>query len=199
MTQENIAITGEPITDAMCRFTVDQPVYPEKSFYFGSKEQAEGSALAERLFAIEGVKGVQVSHNQVTVRKVGMDEWSVVGKQIGAAIRAFLATNEPVVSDELRQKIPSTDKIRESVQQVLDTEINPSVAEHGGMIKLIDVKENVVYIQMGGGCQGCGQADVTLKYGIETAIRAVVDGVGDILDVTDHAAGRNPYYVPSEK
>ena len=199
MTQENVAITGEPITDAMCRFTVDQPVYPEKSFYFGSKEQAEGSALAERLFAIEGVKGVQVSHNQVTVRKVGMDEWSVVGKQVGAAIRAFLATNEQVVSDELRQKIPSTDKIRESVQQVLDTEINPSVAEHGGMIKLIDVKENVVYIQMGGGCQGCGQADVTLKYGIETAIRAAVDGVGDILDVTDHAAGRNPYYVPSEK
>ncbi len=193
MTQENIAITGEPITDAMCRFTVDQPVYPEKSFYFGSKEQAEGSALAERLFAIEGVKGVQVSHNQVTVRKVGMDEWSVVGKQVGAAIRAFLATNEPVVSDEVRQRIPPSDKIRESVQQVLDEEINPSVADHGGMIRLIDVKENVVYIQMGGGCQGCGQADVTLKYGIETAIRAAVDGVGDILDVTDHAAGRNPY------
>ncbi len=199
MTQETVAITGEPITDAMCRFTVDQPVYPEKSFYFGSKEQAEGSALAERLFAIEGVKGVQVSHNQVTVRKVGMDDWPVVGKQVGDAIRAFLATNEPVVSDELRQKIPPTDKIRESVQQVLDTEINPSVAEHGGMVKLIDVKENVVYIQMGGGCQGCGQADVTLKYGIETAIRAVVDGVGDILDVTDHASGRNPYYVPSAK
>ena len=199
MTQENVAITGEPITDAMCRFTVDQPVYPEKSFYFGSKEQAEGSALAERLLAIEGVKGVQVSHNQVTVRKVGMDDWPVVGKQVGAAIRAFLATNEPVVSDELRQKIPPSDKIRESVQQVLDTEINPSVAEHGGMVKLIDVKENVVYIQMGGGCQGCGQADVTLKYGIETAIRAAIDGVGDILDVTDHAAGRNPYYVPSAK
>ena len=199
MTQEDVAITGEPITDAMCRFTVDQPVYPDKSFYFGSKEQAEGSALAERLFAIEGVKGVQVSHNQVTVRKTGIDEWSVVGKQVGAAIRAFLATNEPVVSDEMRQKIPPSDTIKERVQQVLDTEINPSVAGHGGMVKLIDVKENVVYIQMGGGCQGCGQADVTLKYGIETAIRAAVEGVGDILDVTDHAAGRNPYYVASAK
>jgi Fe-S cluster biogenesis protein NfuA len=199
MTQDNVAITGEPITDAMCRFTVDQPVYPDKSFYFGSKEQAEGSALAERLFAIEGVKGVQISHNQVTVRKTGVDEWPVIGKQVGAAIRAFLATNEPVVSDEVRQKIPPSDDIRERVQQVLDSEINPSVAGHGGMVRLIDVKDNVVYIQMGGGCQGCGQADVTLKYGIETAIRAAVDGVGDILDVTDHAAGRNPYYVPSAK
>ena len=54
MTQDDVAITGEPITDDMCRFSVDRPVYPEKSFYFGSKEQAEGSALAERLFAIEG-------------------------------------------------------------------------------------------------------------------------------------------------
>ena len=199
MTQDDVAITGEPITDAMCRFSVDRPVYPEKSFYFGSKEQAEGSALAERLFAIEGVKGVQVSHNQVTVRKTGMAEWSVIGKQIGNAIRAFLATGESVVSDEVRQKLPSEEEIRERVQQVLDTEINPSVAGHGGMIKLIDVKENVVYIQMGGGCQGCGQADVTLKFGIEASIRAVVDGVGDILDVTDHASGRNPYYVPSAK
>ena len=199
MTQENVAITGEPITDAMCRFTVDRPVYPEKSFYFGSKEQAEGSALAERLFAIEGVKGVQVSHNQVTVSKTGMDEWSVLGKQVGAAIRAFLSSGEPAVSDEVRQRIPPVEEIKARVQQVLDTEINPSVAEHGGMVTLIDVKDNVVYIQMGGGCQGCGQADVTLKFGIEIAIRAAVDGVGDILDVTDHASGRNPYYAASEK
>ncbi len=199
MTQENVAITGEPITDAMCRFSVDRPVSPEKSFYFGSKEQAEGSALAERLFAIDGVRGVQVSHNQVTVRKAGMDEWSVIGKQVGAAIRDFLSSGESAVSDKFREAIPSTDEIRERVQDVLDTEINPSVAEHGGVIRLIDVKDNVVYIQMGGGCQGCGQADVTLKFGIETAIRAAVDGVGDILDVTDHASGRNPYYVPSAK
>ena len=199
MTQDDVAITGEPITDAMCRFTVDRPVYSEKSFYFGSKEQGEGSALAERLFAIEGVKGVQVSHNQVTVRKTGMAEWPVIGKQIGAAIRVFLSAGEPAVAGGVRQKIPPADEIKERVQQVLDTEINPSVAEHGGMVRLIDVKDNVVYIQMGGGCQGCGQADVTLKFGIEAAIRDAIDGVGDILDVTDHAAGRNPYYVPSAK
>ena len=199
MMQDDVAITGEPITDAMCRFTVDRPVYPEKSFYFGSKVQAEGSALAERIFAIDGVKSVQVSHNQLTIRKDGTDEWPVIGKQIGAAIRAFLSAGEPVVSDAAREKIPPSDVIRERVQEVLDTDVNPSVAGHGGVIRLIDVKDNVVYLQMGGGCQGCGQANVTLKFGIETAIRAAVDGVGDILDVTDHASGRNPYYVPSAK
>jgi Fe-S cluster biogenesis protein NfuA len=199
MTEDHIAITGEPITDAMCRFTVDRPVYPEKSFYFGDKEQADGANLAERLFAIEGVRGVQISHDQVTVRKAGMAEWPVIGKEIGNAIREFIASDQPAVSDEIRQRIPSVEEIKERVQQVIDAEINPSVSQHGGMIRLIDVKENVVYIQMGGGCQGCGQADVTLKYGIETAIRAAIDGVGDILDVTDHASGRNPYYVPSNK
>ena len=199
MTQADVAIKGEPITDAMCRFTVDQPVYPEKSFYFGSKEQAEGSILAERLFAIDGVRGVQISHNQVTVRKTGMDEWPLIGKQVGSAIRAFLSSGEPAVSDEVRQSIPPTDEIRERVQQVLDAKINPEVAQHGGVVTLIDVKDNVVYIQMGGGCQGCGQADVTLKFGIETAIRDAIPAVGDILDVTDHASGRNPYYVASAK
>ena len=200
MTQDEIAITGEPIAHSTCRFTVDRPVYPDKSFYFGRKEQAESSALAERLFAIEGVRGMQISHDQITVRKTGLEEWSVIGKRVGAAIRNFLAMNELVVSDAVRQKNPPADQIRKGVQQVLDTDINPYASQHGGMVRLIDVKNNVVYIQMGGGCQGCGQADLTLKYGIEeTAIRAVVDGVGDILDVTDHASGRNPYFVPSKK
>ena len=95
--------------------------------------------------------------------------------------------------------MPSSEEIRERVQQVLDTEINPSVAAHGGVVRLIDVRDNLVFVQLGGGCQGCGQADVTLKFGIENAIRAAVPYVGDVLDVTDHAAGRNPYYTPSLK
>src|SRR5262249_10842326 len=114
-------------------------------------------------------------------------------------IRAHLATGQAAVSDTLRATIPSAGEIRQRVQRVLDTEINPAVAAHGGVIGLIDVQDNIVYIQMGGGCQGCGMADVTLKQGIETAIRQAVPEVGDILDVTDHAAGRNPYYTPSKK
>ena len=199
MSQVEISITGEPITDASCRFTVDRPVYPEKSFAFLSKEAAEDSPLAQRLFEIDGVTRVLISHDQITINKSAQVDWPVIGKSIGTAIRAYLATDDPAVSDAAWEKVPSSDEIRERVQEVLDTDINPQVAEHGGIIRLIDVKENQVYIQMGGGCQGCGQADVTLKFGIENAIRAAVTGVGDILDVTDHASGRNPYYTPSTK
>ena len=199
MSQTEISITGDPISDATCRFTVDRPVYPDKSFAFLSKEAAEDSPLAQRLFEIDGITRVLISHDQITINKSAQADWPVIGKSIGAAIRAHLATDDPAVSDAAWESVPSSDVIRDHVQQVLDTEINPSVAAHGGVIRLIDVKDNQVFIQMGGGCQGCGQADVTLKFGIENAIRAAVTGVGDILDVTDHASGRNPYYTPSTK
>ena len=199
MSETEISITGEPITDAMCRFTVDRPVFPDKSFAFLSKEAAEGSSLAQRLFEIDGISRVVISHDQITIHKSSGTDWPVIGKSVGAAIRAHLATDDPAVSEAAWDIVPSSEEIRERVQQVLDTEINPSVAEHGGVVRLINVQDNLVYIQMGGGCQGCGQADVTLKFGIENSIRAAVPGVGDILDVTDHASGRNPYYTPSKK
>jgi Fe-S cluster biogenesis protein NfuA len=199
MSQTEISITGDPISDASCRFTVNRPVYPDKSFAFQSKEAAEGSPLPQRLFEIDGITRVVISHDQITVDKSAEADWPVIGKSIGAAIRAHLATNDPAVSDAAWENMPSSEEIRDRVQQVLDTEINPSVAEHGGVVRLINVQDNLVFIQMGGGCQGCGQADVTLKFGIENAIRAAVPSVGDILDVTDHASGRNPYYTPSTK
>jgi Fe-S cluster biogenesis protein NfuA len=199
MTQDQIAITAEPTSEASCRFTVDRPLYPDRSFFFGSKEQAEGSPLAERLFQLDGVNSVLISHNQVTVTKAGFEPWQVIGRQIGAALREHMASGQPPVAESVRDTIPSAEEIREKVQQVLDTQINPGVAAHGGFIRLIDVKDNVVYIQMGGGCQGCGMADVTLKQGVEKAVRFAVPGVAEILDVTDHASGRNPYYTPSRK
>ncbi len=199
MSQAEISITGDPITDATCRFTVDRPVYPDKSFAFLSKEAAEGSPLAQRLFAIDGITRVVISHDQITINKSAQADWPVIGKSIGAAIRAHLATDDPAVSDAAWDSLPSSEEIRERVQHVLDTEINPAVADHGGVVRLINVQDNQVFIQMGGGCQGCGQADVTLKFGIENSIRVAIPGVGDILDVTDHASGRNPYYTPSTK
>lgn len=87
-----------------------------------------------------------------------------------------------------------TGPIAERVQRVLDERINPGVAAHGGHITLVGVQENVVYLEMGGGCQGCGLARVTLRQGVERMIREAVPEVVEIRDVTDHAAGENPFY-----
>src|SRR5437867_7040065 len=80
------------------------------------------------------------------------------------------------------------------VQELIDTMINPAVAGHGGFVELVDIQDNRVYLTMGGGCQGCGAADVTLKAGIERLIKEEIPEVVEVLDATDHSQGANPYY-----
>lgn len=198
MTGTPIQIRGEPFSNVKCKFIVEQPVFEGRSHYFANAEQAQDAPLARDLFAIEGVTNVLISHNEVTVGKATMAEWPVIGKQVGAAIRAHLASGAPAVGESLRATLPPEAEIRERVERVLADEVNPWVSQHGGVVKLIDVKENTIFVQMGGGCQGCGSATATLRLGVEVAIRSAVPAVGDIRDVTDHGAGRNPYYAPAQ-
>jgi len=86
------------------------------------------------------------------------------------------------------------DPLARAVQEVLDRQINPGVGSHGGMVTLVEVRDGAAYLRFGGGCQGCAAVDVTLKHGVETAIRAAVPEVTAIVDATDHEAGTNPYY-----
>lgn len=85
-----------------------------------------------------------------------------------------------------------------AIQKLIDEKINPGVASHGGFVELINVKDNRVYVRLGGGCQGCGMVDVTLKHGIQNMIQEQIPSITEILDVTDHASGTNPYYQPGK-
>lgn len=91
-----------------------------------------------------------------------------------------------------------SDPLALRVQEIIDNQINPSVASHGGWIELLGVKENKAFIRLGGGCQGCGMADVTLKQGIETMIFAGAPEITQVIDDTDHASGENPYFRPAK-
>lgn len=91
-----------------------------------------------------------------------------------------------------------TDPKAQAVQEAIDSQINPGVASHGGHVALLDVKDDIAYIALGGGCQGCGMADVTLKQGIEVLLKEAVPEIRQVIDTTDHAAGKNPYYQPSK-
>jgi Fe/S biogenesis protein NfuA len=84
--------------------------------------------------------------------------------------------------------------VAERVQQLLDSELNPAVAGHGGRISLVGVKDNRVYLTFGGGCHGCGMVDMTLKHGVEARIRELIPEVVEVVDTTDHATGENPFY-----
>lgn len=82
----------------------------------------------------------------------------------------------------------------ERVQIVIDEIINPGIAAHGGYVELVDVSDDTLYLRMGGGCQGCAASAATLRQGIERMVREEVPEIQNIIDVTDHTAGANPYY-----
>jgi len=92
-----------------------------------------------------------------------------------------------------------TGELAEKVQTILDQQINPAIASHGGVAKLVNVEGNDIYLQLGGGCQGCGMAQVTLSQGIEASLRESIPEIGNIIDATDHASGDNPYFEGSKK
>lgn len=84
--------------------------------------------------------------------------------------------------------------LADKLQQLLDRHINPSLAAHGGYAQLERVEDTVVYISMGGGCQGCAMSAATLREGITAMISQALPEVTQVIDVTDHEAGENPYY-----
>ena len=92
-----------------------------------------------------------------------------------------------------------TGPMAERIAQVLDHQVNPAIAAHGGHASLVSEENGVVYLQLGGGCQGCGMAAVTLRQGIERILRDSIPEIVEIVDVTDHQGGDNPYYAPSKK
>lgn len=197
METEEISIRGEATFDpATCKFTVDRPVYPGGSAYFGNRETTTFSPLARRIFEIPEVESVLIAENQVTVTKSGYEPWPSFGKLVGAKIREHIRSGEPAVSPEYDSAMPPEAEIRRKVQTLLDGDINPALGAHGGWVELVDVRKNVVYLKLGGGCQGCASAKLTLKMGVERIIHERIPEVGEVLDVTDHAAGRNPFYQP---
>ncbi|MAG58296.1 MAG: NifU family protein [Planctomycetes bacterium] len=196
--QAQIRIIAKPqINPLKCDFEVDRTIV-EGTAYFGDAAAASGSPLVEKLFALEGTDQVLVRDSMLTLTRTPDTEWPDLAKQVGAVIRECLQGGGVTVHpDALAQGGAEDDRMRDAIQTILDADINPAIASHGGVITLLDVQNGVVYVRMGGGCQGCASSTATLKQGVEQSIRDRVPGVVEILDTTDHAAGSNPYYSPA--
>ena len=91
------------------------------------------------------------------------------------------------------------DPLAQEIQRIFDEQVNPQIAAHGGFVQLLELRGKRAYIEMGGGCQGCGMANVTLKQGIEVAVKEALPEIEELVDITDHQSGDNPYYKPSKK
>ena len=203
LTPANLTLFEQPIsiraetslTDPdTCKFTVSRSLHPGGPFFFGNQQRAAGSPLGERLFALPGVTNVLIAENVVTIGKELGTSWSGLKAAIGTAIRTQLLTGVPAILEMAAytgRQGRSDAELGVIVQQLLDKEVNRSIANHGGKISLVDVRESKLFITMSGGCQGCASSQVTLRQGLEVMVKRVAP---EILDATDHAAGKQPFY-----
>jgi Fe-S cluster biogenesis protein NfuA len=180
-----------------CTFTVSRMVHPGGPYLFDSKDRASGSPLVERLFTLPGVSHVLVAETVVTVGKDSSVAWSALKSAIGAVIRTQLLTGVPAIFEAPRNagaRGRTDAEVRVVVQELLDREVNRSIAGHGGKISMVDFRDGSLLIAMSGGCQGCAASQVTLRQGFEVMVRRVAPEIVDIIDTTDHAAGKKPFY-----
>lgn len=198
MNENEIKVTGEFMPDPnMCRFQVNVPVLEEGSLVFNSSADSQGSPLADALFAVEGITRIRVAGSFITLSKNIPTPWPELAKHILPAIKQPMLAEAPPISEAAMQAAQvsgASEDIADVVEQLLETHINPALASHGGFVRLVKVENQDVFIEMGGGCQGCAASKMTMKNGVEAAIREVCPNVGEIVDVTDHASGTNPYY-----
>ena len=195
---ESMRIRAEtsPADPHSMRFVLDRDVQDGALASFPNAAAAQGAPLAEALFAISGVKMVDVSGAVVAVVKTDDSNWDDLKRLIADALRGSVAQSSAPLGQSVRAfgQARSDGEILLAVQDVLDRQANPAIAAHGGHVSVTDVKDGVVSMLMSGGCQGCAASAATLRGGVETMIRAAVPEVRDIIDVTDHAAGETPFY-----
>ena len=138
-----------------------------------------------------------VADNVVTVGKEPGASWTGLRAAIGRVIRTQLLTGIPAILEAPRSagaRGRTDAEVRAVVQELLDREVNRSIATHGGQISIVDVRDGNLFIAMSGGCQGCAASNVTLRQGFEVMVRRVAPEIVDIVDTTDHAAGNKPFY-----
>jgi Fe-S cluster biogenesis protein NfuA len=179
---------GDP--DAM-GFLLDAPIQEGVSVQF----EAPGDApLARALFELDNVVRVEVSGSTIWVKKQAEADWATLKPAIADAIRTLLDETDAPLGRDGREENTPDQALLEAVETLLNQQVNPSVAAHGGHISVDKVEGSAVYLRMSGGCQGCAASAATLREGVERMLRAALPQIDKIIDVTDHAAGDNPFY-----
>lgn len=172
-------------------FVLDAPIQEGSSVRF---EATDDAPLAHALFALDGVVRVEVSGATIWMKRQAEADWETLKPAIAGAIRDVLdETDAPLGQDTPDDTTPDKDLLG-AVEDLLNRQVNPAVAAHGGHISADRVEGGTVYLRMSGGCQGCAASAATLRQGVERMLRAALPQIGEIVDVTDHAAGETPFY-----
>jgi Fe-S cluster biogenesis protein NfuA len=195
-TNTEIQISAEPQTiPTNCLYKVDRMLFPGMHYTEDADFAKEWMPLAAAIMkAVEGVKGVRVGGQEVLVTMATTPtDWRDSAKATGACIREFVAADGVAVKEGAGDHMEGTDLYRHQAQAIIENELNPNLASHGGWVEIQASDGTELYLSMNGGCQGCGSAAMTMRQGVETSIKNAVPEITAVHDATDHAAGTNPY------
>lgn len=186
----------DPHYEETCHFMVDRVLLRNFSARFGSSVDASESPLAKTLFEVGGLTEIVIHASIVSAsRDPAIDEpWKTMAEEIGSLIRSHLLARLDIVSQAFLERIPPEEAIISRVRKIIDEQINPQLSQHSGGITLERVKNNTIWLNMEGSCQGCAEARLTFRHGIGDILRRAIPGLGAIYDATDHYAGVNPYF-----
>ncbi len=174
---------------ATLKFLPGRDVSPATAYEFISLEEASASPLATALFALNGVKGVFLGADFVSITKSDEADWAVIKPQALAAIMDHFVSGAPVIADVTKSEAPTaeddvvyegeTAEIVAEIKELIATRVRPAVANDGGDIifKRFDVETGIVHLTMRGACSGCPSSTLTLKQGVENLLRHYVPEV----------------------
>lgn len=186
---KRIRAQSSPGDGNLMGFVLDAPV--QNSATPQSETPKADAPLSRALLGITGVDEIEVAGAAIWVRKTETTDWITLKPAIAAVIRKVLNDTDQPLGDS------ATDQdsiLLRAVESLLDKQVNPSVAAHGGHIAVERVEDGTVYLRMSGGCQGCPASSATLRQGVERMLRAALPEIQEIVDVTDHDEGRTPFY-----
>lgn len=175
-------VTPNPNT---LKFMLDINLFETGTYNFISEDAAEGSYLPEVLFDIEGVVGVMVGTNFVSVTKDQKTDWSDIAEEIVSGIEEAVESGETLIdeSKSVQHKGGSSSEIETKIKAILDSEIRPAVAMDGGDITFHSFKDGVLMLQMEGACSGCPSSTLTLKMGIENRLKEEIPELIEVVQI----------------
>lgn len=177
-------IQTEPTPNpASLKFLPGRTVMPSGTADFPAADKAESaSPLASRLFEVDGVTGVFLGSDFITITKASATEWQDLKPMVLAALVEHFVSGDPNIYPEKLDEAASGDdgEVVQRIKELLDTRVRPAVARDGGDIIFRDYREGVVYLRMQGSCSGCPSATATLKNGIENLLRHFIPQVTSV-------------------
>ncbi len=169
----------------------------------GERDGAYNYTMELRPVSIASESDLVQNHDDLTVIIENSSIEKIVGATLDFGPAGMVMQNpnhpEPAPAFTERPEADLSGPVAQMIIAVLEEEINPAIASHGGRADLVAVEEDVAYLRLSGGCQGCGMAAATLSQGIEVAILEAVPEIKKVADVTDHASGSNPYFEAAKK